>query len=99
MRGMDILVFRKLKKENNMWLDGICKKCGSIVIETPCTMEVEEEFANDYKNLCTNSSCTEYKWHYVRDQEELEYYIHIVKLDENILLKECLQQILKDELC
>jgi hypothetical protein len=67
-----------------MWLDGICKKCGSIVIETCCTMETEEEFSNDYKNRCTNDACIENKWHYVCDMEELDYYYHDPRIDEKL---------------
>lgn len=77
-----------------MWIDGICKKCGSIVLETSCEMEVEEEFIKDYKNRCSNTRCSEFKWHYVGDQEELDYYYHDPRLDEK--LKPYLENIVRD---
>ena len=55
----------------NIWNDGICKKCGSIVIETP------DDFGRkDYMNMCTNGSCENHYWHSIFDDEELDYYYH-----------------------
>lgn len=63
-----------------MWLDGVCKKCNSIVLETGCgSVEYEgtdEAKYSDYKNTCSNHSCENFKWHYVGDMEELDYYHH-----------------------
>jgi hypothetical protein len=53
------------------WYDGICKICGSDVIETGST-----ESDQDYMNRCTNSECKEHKWHHCGDMEELDYYEH-----------------------
>lgn len=70
-----------------MWLDGVCKKCGSLVIETGCEMITEEEFRNDYKNMCLNDECEEHKWHYVGDQEELDYYVHNPSISKKIKIE------------
>ena len=72
-----------------MWLDGICKKCGSLVLETDCRTEpVEIVGYSDYKNRCLNPMCEEYKWHYVGDQEEADYYNHDPRISEKIIIKE-----------
>jgi hypothetical protein len=80
-----------------MWIDGICKKCGSIVLETGISDfdQSDEDISNcDYKNRCTNTKCCEYKWHYVGDQEELDYYYHNPRLEENEKFKSVLKEIL-----
>lgn len=60
-----------------VWYDGKCKKCGSNVYETSCTDEdVENAKFADYKNACSNENCEENYWHYVGDQEFLDYYEH-----------------------
>jgi hypothetical protein len=66
-------------KISEVWYDGKCKKCGSIVYETQCGDEDGKalEMLADYKNACSNESCEENKWHYVGDQEFLDYYEHI----------------------
>lgn len=63
-------------KIQEVWFDGICKKCGSKVYETACNNY--GVFA-DYKNACSNKKCEENYWHYVGDQEELDYYTHTRK--------------------
>lgn len=79
-----------------MWVDGICKKCGSIVLETVCGDE-DDKLTNfsDYKNKCSNTKCIEYKWHYVGDMEELDYYYHNPRLVDDERFKKLLQEILK----
>jgi hypothetical protein len=32
---------------------------------------------SDYKNACSNELCKENIWHYVGDQEFLDYYDHV----------------------
>jgi hypothetical protein len=58
-------------KPGQMWLDGICKLCGSEVEET-----ATQRPRDDYQNRCRNPDCPEHRWHYCGDQEELEYYTH-----------------------
>lgn len=65
-----------------MWLDGICKKCGSLVAEE------SSENIKDYQNRCLNSKCDEHKWHYVYDDEELDYYEHGPSISKRIVIKE-----------
>ena len=61
----------------SVWADGECNKCGSVVFEMGCDgHSSEEEKTNDYKNFCSNKDCEEHKWHYVGDQDFLEYYNH-----------------------
>ena len=82
-----------------MWIDGICRKCGSIVLETYITdYDVSDKNISscDYKNYCSNDGCIESKNHYVGDQEELDYYYHNPRLDEDERLKIVLQEILKE---
>ena len=55
-----------------LWADGICKKCGSLVIETSNCLEKD----GDYMNTCTNPECENFKWHACCDDEELDYYEH-----------------------
>mgnify|MGYP001401595327 CR=1 FL=1 len=55
------------------WLDGICHKCGSTILETGCNTYGTK---NDYMNICLNINCDEHKWHYCGDLEFLEYYEH-----------------------
>jgi len=62
-----------------MWIDGICHKCGGIVLET----SADDSNEYDYKNICTNPKCEENKWHYVADLDELDYYYHNPRLNEN----------------
>jgi len=72
----------------NLWLDGVCKKCGSFVIETDARWDNSpeaEEVKADYKNTCLNPNCDEHHWHYVGDMEEAEYYIHSSKLCQAIV--------------
>jgi len=63
-----------------IWVDGICKKCGSLVIEQSSRhlsyTGNEDIDTSDYMNACSNKDCEENKWHYVGDQEELDYYEH-----------------------
>ena len=60
-----------ISEYTEIWPDGFCKKCGSLVIETasylPCY---------DYMNTCTNPGCPEFRWHHVSDQGESDYYDH-----------------------
>lgn len=63
----------------NTWVDGLCIECGSTVIETSAGSEGDtspEAMSNDYKNMCVNPKCSQHKWHYCGDQEQLNYYIH-----------------------
>ena len=62
-----------------MWLDGLCNKCGSIVIEKPSngSSVLIKEQESDYKNKCLSLLCEENHWHYVSDIEELDYYKHV----------------------
>lgn len=61
----------------HVWYDGVCKKCGCNVYETYCKAdECEESKYADYKNACSNEKCDENHWHYISDQEFLEYYEH-----------------------
>jgi hypothetical protein len=55
---------------NNQWLDGYCKTCGSLVIEKPSLKD------RDYMNRCSNPNCKHHQWHYVHDDEVLDYYNH-----------------------
>lgn len=55
----------------HIWFDGVCKKCGYPVIETP------DDFGKDYMNMCLNKRCEEHTWHSIYDTEELEYYTHV----------------------
>jgi len=71
-----------------MWLDGICNKCGALVIE--CSAVAEGE---DYKNMCMNRKCEEHRWHYVADLEEGDYYYHYPGLQENELLIKFLKEL------
>ena len=77
-----------------MWIDGICRKCGSIVLESCITDFDDAPNDCDYKNRCTNSGCVERKWHYVGDQEELEYYYHNPRLAEDERFKKILEVLL-----
>jgi len=73
-----------------MWLDGICKKCGSLILETDARLDMSKdaiESCADYKNMCLNASCNEHYWHYVGDQEELDYYEHDPNIDKRIIIK------------
>ena len=56
----------------DIWADGVCKKCGNMVIETSNCLEEKK----DYMNSCTNPKCSEFKWHACFDDEELDYYVH-----------------------
>src|SRR5512137_1239484 len=85
-----------------MWLDGICKKCGALVIETGARDDMSPEAIEasaDYKNMCTNERCEEHKWHYVGDMEESDYYIHDPEIGDkismflNVILKELRQTV------
>jgi hypothetical protein len=58
-------------KSRVLWDDGICKSCGSTVVE--CSTEIDE---GDYMNRCTNKDCEEHYWHGCADDEFLEYYEH-----------------------
>jgi hypothetical protein len=65
---------------SDIWLDGICKECGSLVIEQssrhiPNTGNKNID-TSDYMNACLNPKCKESKWHYIGDMEELDYYKH-----------------------
>lgn len=51
------------------WVDGVCKSCGCLVIETG-SLDL------DYMNTCTNPKCDNFGWHHVYDVEFLEYYNH-----------------------
>jgi len=62
-------------KVNKVWFDGICKKCGSSVYETILD-ESDVDKDGDYKNACSNESCSENHWHYIGDDEFLDYYNH-----------------------
>lgn len=55
-----------------MWYDGRCKKCDSDVEEGSDKITG----IRDYQNRCTNTKCEEHKWHFVFDNEFLDYYIH-----------------------
>ena len=68
-----------------MWLDGVCKKCGSLVIEGPA---LESPWPRDYQNMCLNKECEEHKWHFIYDNEELNYYIHDSQISKRIIIKE-----------
>ena len=64
---------------SSTWFDGICNICGSAVIETDARHDhcpEAEEACADYKNKCSNEECVEHKWHYVGDQDFLDYYKH-----------------------
>jgi hypothetical protein len=62
------------------WYDGICKKCGSVVIETDSRLDdCPAALHSDYKNKCTNEECEHSEWYYVGDQEFADYYEHEVK--------------------
>lgn len=54
----------------SIWLDGICKECGCIVIETGSNKNY------DYMNSCTNPKCKFFGWHHNYDVEFQEYYKH-----------------------
>lgn len=56
------------------WIDGKCKTCGCLVIESAS----EREY--DYENTCTNPKCEHFGWHDIGDQEELNYYEHHSKI-------------------
>jgi len=82
MVGKEIIVRWEIKMNNNKnnddnrdptncWWDGICNDCGWSVIERPADDE-----KHDYKNRCSNASCSNSKWHYIVDDQELDYYIH-----------------------
>ena len=65
----------------NIWQDGICNKCGGVIIETIASnIDLDSNdpsaFFNDYANMCLNEKCEEHKWHFVGDMEELDYYKH-----------------------
>ena len=66
----------------NIWLDGICKKCGSLIIE-----KSSDKLHADYMNACLNSQCEEHKWHYVYDTDKLDYYEHDTSIDKKIIIK------------
>ena len=66
---------------SQIWKDGICKECGSIVIEMSEMTEKELNECADYKNMCSNPKCKEHKWHYVGDMEFLDYYEHNSKME------------------
>lgn len=53
------------------WLDGICKNCGCIIIETGSN---SGKF--DYMNTCTNPKCINFGWHHNFDDEFQDYYKH-----------------------
>jgi hypothetical protein len=82
-----------MRGNNNMaiiWVDGVCNKCGSVVLEMPIVVEelynekedwvneneYNEALGNDYMNICINPKCKEHYWHYVGDIEFLDYYKH-----------------------
>ncbi len=54
-----------------MWLDGICKECGCIVIEMSDTSG-----QYDYQNFCANPKCNNHKMHRQYDDEFQDYYVH-----------------------
>lgn len=56
---------------SDQWNDGICKSCGSIVIEMSGL-----DMDDDYKNMCKNPDCKEHYWHSCGDMEQLDYYDH-----------------------
>lgn len=55
---------------SDIWEDGICKSCGSVV------MEMASIANRDYKNWCSNEDCQHHKTHYCFDDEFLDYYEH-----------------------
>jgi hypothetical protein len=58
-----------------VWLDGICKDCGCIVVEMPSSKD------KDYMNTCTNPKCKNFGWHHNYDMDCQEYYEHEFNLD------------------
>lgn len=82
---------------SKIWIDGICKSCSSIVIETSAVgdfisdEQLKEHPYADYQNTCTNPSCENYGWHFQGDDEELDYYTHeegyIYELGDKVLQK------------
>ena len=65
-------------KEINIWEDGICNSCGSVVMEIASEYDVyiPESKYSDYINFCSNEECEHHICHYVSDQDELDYYNH-----------------------
>lgn len=55
------------------WEDGICKLCGAIVVEQ--TSNCLDD-SSDYMNRCNNPQCKNHIWHFVGDDEFLDYYDH-----------------------
>jgi hypothetical protein len=71
-----------------MWKDGTCNSCGSIVEEMSSQGQERiqpyfgsEDECYDYMNRCANLSCKNHIWHFVGDDEELDYYTHEVGED------------------
>lgn len=58
------------QKGKHVWLDGVCKKCGCIVIE--CS----SKHGRDYMNSCANPKCENFGWHCSYDDESQDYYKH-----------------------
>lgn len=65
-----------------MWFDGICEKCGCLIVETSSNKLF------DYMNTCTNPNCENFGWHHCYDIDFLEYYGHKTSLEIESMIKD-----------